>query len=260
MPPYLGDGFGNKPNKGLLAPHKPTSDPAEVAKQCELSLPLRAASSWSPYVDNGGTCMALGGKGYVIVAADTRLSLSLSLKSRGVTKTCALTESCVLASSGMQADRVALHKNLLAKIQLYSYQNNGKIPGVKALSQLLSTTLYYRRFFPYYTFNLLGGLDENGDGVVYGYDAIGCTEPLPYGVSGSGTSMALPLLDNQLLREHQKLAGGPAELTLAEALELIKEAFTSVGERDIYTGDSVEIYIITKEEGLKKELFALKRD
>ena len=32
----------------------------------------------------------------------------------------------------------------------------------EAISQMLSIMLYNRRFFPYYCFNIIGGLDETG--------------------------------------------------------------------------------------------------
>lgn len=67
----------------------------------------------------------------------------------------------MLASSGMQGDALTLHKNLMARIVWYKHQN-GKDMSTTAIAQLLSNTLYYKRFFPYYTFNVLGGIDDNG--------------------------------------------------------------------------------------------------
>ena len=49
------------------------------------------------------------------------------------------------------------------------------------------------------------------------------------------------------------------KLTKEAAAELCKDAFITAGERDIYTGDAVEVFTITKD-GVHKERFALKRD
>ena len=40
---------------------------------------------------------------------------------------------------------------------------------------------------------------------------------------------------------------------------LVKDIFTSAAERDIYTGDAVELQIITKD-GVELQRFALRRD
>ena len=42
-----------------------------------------------------------------------------------------------------------------------------------AIAQLLSVTLYGRRFFPFYAFCMVAGVDDEGVGAVYGYDAVG---------------------------------------------------------------------------------------
>ena len=103
----------------------------------------------------------------------------------------------MLASSGMQADALTLHKQLRAKMVWYVHQN-GKHMSTPALAQMLGNTLYYKRFFPYYTFNVLGGLDETGRGCVYSYDAIGSHERVTYAASGSGSLLVQPVLDSQV--------------------------------------------------------------
>lgn len=128
----------------------------------------------------------------------------------------------MLASSGMQGDALTLHKNLMARIVWYKHQN-GKDMSTTAIAQLLSNTLYYKRFFPYYTFNVLGGIDDNGIsrkyiyifkrnfklkiyiffqntgvGCAYSYDAVGSFERVKYSSSGTGQQLIQPFLDNQV--------------------------------------------------------------
>ena len=156
----------------------------------------------------------------------------------------------------MQADAVTLRKVLAWKIIMYRHKHN-KDMSTRAISQLLSNTLYYKRFFPYYTFNCLAGLDENGVGAVYGYDAIGSFERIPYGVTGSGSALITSILDNQVEFKTQQV--NKKKLTQEECLALVKDVMTAAGERDIYTGDSVDIIIIDKK-GMHEEKFQLRKD
>ena len=168
----------------------------------------------------------------------------------------------VLGTGGFRGDITTLQKLLAAKSTQYEHQHNeGMLPH--AVAQSLANTLYGRRFFPYYTWNVLAGLDENGVGVVYSYDPVGNYERVRVSVTGSGESLIQPLLDNVLERQHQALGAKPPplsiDLELADAIDLVKDAFISAGERDIRTGDEVEICIITKE-GIRVESHALNID
>jgi 20S proteasome alpha/beta subunit len=56
--------------------------------------------------------IAIAGKDFCLVAADTRMSLGYSILSREYSKTTKLTDKIVITSGGMVADIEALHKNL----------------------------------------------------------------------------------------------------------------------------------------------------
>ena len=50
-----------------------------------------------------------------------------------------------------------------AKLKQYKH-THGKDMSCSAIAQMLSSTLYYRRFFPYYTYNMVAGVDNEGKG------------------------------------------------------------------------------------------------
>lgn len=177
----------------------------------------------------------------------------------------------------MQADALALHALLRARLTMYEH-NCGKPMPTPAIAQMLANNLYYRRFFPYYTFNVLGGVDESGNGVAYSYDAVGSYESVKYSSSGTGQTLIQPFLDNQVRRkepieisirththtsnnisnnfthaepnkkiynENENATRQVARLnqtlrpaaapSVNEVVDLVKDALTSAGERDIYT-------------------------
>jgi len=127
-----------------------------------------------------------------------------------------------------------------------------------AVAQMASIMLYQKRFFPYYVFTILGGLDTEGKGVVYSFDPVGSYERQTCRAGGSAASLIQPFLDNQVDLKNQ--AGAVKKLpSMEQALKLVKDAFTSATERDIHTGDYLEIFIITKD-GVKVEKHELKKD
>jgi hypothetical protein len=99
----------------------------------------------------------------------------------------------------MIADTQALRSKLDEVIDGYEYKMFRK-PHLHPLASMLSKTLYGKRFFPFYTFNLLAGITPEGEPRVYGYDAIGSYDYQRYGVQGSGQQLMVGLLDNQFQR------------------------------------------------------------
>ena len=143
-----------------------------------------------------------------------------------------------------------------ARLTQYKHSHDAEM-SPSAVAQLLSVTLYYRRFFPYYAFCMIGGLDEEGKGAVYGYDAVGSFKRDDYGCMGSGQNFIMPILDN--LIGHKNRLDEKKSLSAEEVVAIVQDVFIIATERDIYTGDNVEIKIITKD-GTQTESFNLKTD
>ena len=144
------------------------------------------------------------------------------------------------------------------EVRSVSFANNKPI-GCVAFAQMLSNTLYMRRFFPYYAFNIVAGLDAEGKGAVFTYDAVGSYERTNYSCQGSGQQLIMPVLDNQLKTVSPLVlpaVSSATPLSEEEAIDLIKDCFATAGERDIYTGDAVELFVMNKD-GIRKETMPL---
>jgi 20S proteasome alpha/beta subunit len=70
--------------------------------------------------------------------------------------------------------------------------------STKAVAQMVSIMLYQKRFFPYYSWVLIGGLDEKGVGAVYTYDPVGSYEREKSKCAGSASTLITSFLDNQV--------------------------------------------------------------
>ncbi|CAH1786130.1 unnamed protein product [Owenia fusiformis] len=212
---------------------------------------------FNPYAFNGGTVLAVAGEDFSVVASDTRLSEGFSIFTRDNPKTYNLTSNTVLGCTGFHGDALTLTKVLEARLKMYEHEHH-KPMSTKAIAAMLSTILYYKRFFPYYVNNILGGLDEEGKGCVYSFDPVGSYERESFRAGGTASSMLQPLLDNQIGFKNQ-IGVDQTPLTKEKAIFLVKDVFTSAAERDIYTGDQLIINVITKD-GTRTEYFPLRRD
>ncbi|XP_059170143.1 proteasome subunit beta type-1-like [Physella acuta] len=212
---------------------------------------------FSPYDFNGGTVLAIAGEDYALIATDTRLSQGFSIHSRDCPKTYTLTNKTVLGCCGFHGDVLTLTKTIGARLQIFEKEHS-KVMPTPSVSAMLSTILYYRRFFPFYTHNLVAGLDDDGKGCVYSFDPVGSYEREVYRAKGSASAMLQPLLDNQIGGKNQQ-GYNVQPMPLQRCIAMVKDVFTSAAERDIYTGDNIRITVVTKD-GINTESFPLRKD
>jgi 20S proteasome subunit beta 6 len=209
---------------------------------------------WNPYRNHGGSSVGICGKDFVCIGADTRLSSNYDIECRHKPRIFKMSNSIMISCTGFDGDIDAFITRM--KINMSQYENQNFQPmSVESVARCVSNTLYSKRFFPYYTNVLVAGINKDGEGKLYGYDPVGTIEDLKYDSNGTGSAFAAPLLDSVFGTVHRNTKPFP-DITLNEAKDTIRDAICSVAERDIYTGDTLQIATITAE-GFKIEEFPL---
>ncbi|KAF9235654.1 nucleophile aminohydrolase [Melanogaster broomeanus] len=208
---------------------------------------------FNPYTENGGTILAIAGADFTVISGDTRQSEGYSIQTRYAPKVFRLTDRAVLAVNGFAADGNMFVKKVKERLEWYRHAHSKDMP-LRAIARLIQTMLYARRFFPYYVYNILGGIEEDGTGAVYSFDPVGSYEREACRAAGAAQSLVQPFLDNQashkpfpIYFKNQLAAPNmshPAHLPLPIVLSIVIDSFTGATERHIEVGDGLEMYIV----------------
>mmetsp|Transcript_34014 Transcript_34014/g.79652 ORF Transcript_34014/g.79652 Transcript_34014/m.79652 type:complete len:206 (-) Transcript_34014:1414-2031(-) len=195
-------------------------------------------------------------KNFSLIASDTRFSFGMALPTRTTTRIIKISSNIILASAGMYSDIFFLQNLIQIGIKKFKTENLEKCL-ISSCAFYLSYILYSKRFFPYYSFNLLAGLEKNREGSIFCFDAIGSFEKTSISCVGNGQSQIQPILDG--IFQKKSLLVKKDFQTLLSVKNCIKGIFLKVAQRNISIGDGLQMFIVTKK-GIFIENHFLKLD
>lgn len=192
----------------------------------------------------GATTIGITCKDGTILSSEKRVSYGHMIMSKSGKKTFILTDYVGAACAGLVADMQILIRQVAAYAKLYELDYGRRI-SVRSAAKSMSAILFERRYFPYITQTIVGGVDDEGSSI-YTLDPLGSVLPDKYATIGSGAEIAIGVLETSY----------KDDLSLDEGKDLIVRAMKSAIARDVASGNGIDLLIIT-EKGTREESIAL---
>ncbi len=180
----------------------------------------------------------------VVIGAEKRVLWGYTVVSKTGKKVFPITDNIVVGSAGVSGDYQMLSSFLMAESNLFELENRRAIT-VNAAAQLLSNILFSRKYMPYLTQTLIGGVDSDGSHL-YSLDLAGSLIEETYAAVGTATSLVLGVLE----------ANYHEDLTKEEAVQLAVKAIRSATRRDAMSGEGIDLLIVTPK-GIESKHFPL---
>lgn len=180
----------------------------------------------------------------VVIGAEKRVLWGYTVVSKTGKKVFPITDNIIVGSAGVSGDYQMLSSFLVAESNLFELENRRPIT-VKGAAQLLSNILFSRKFLPFLTQTLIGGVDEDGPRL-YSLDLAGSLIEESYSAVGTATSLVLGVLE----------ANYRKNLSREEAVNLAIKAIRSATRRDAMSGDGIDILVVTPE-GIEEKHYPL---
>ena len=172
----------------------------------------------------------------VTLATDTRVTMGFFIAHKQGKKVYQIDDHLAMTIAGVVADAQNVVEILKANAALFKLNNRRPMP-VAAASRLTANMLFSNRYLPLGLQAIIAGVDTEGPSI-YSLDPFGSiTEEKAFYSTGSGSPIALGILEN----------GYKTGITVEEALPLVVRAVKAAMKRDVASGDSFDVAVITKE-------------
>jgi len=199
----------------------------------------------SPFDINGGALVAMVGKDCVAIACDLRLGLQALTVSNNFPKIFNYAPSLYLGLTGLATDVSTVSELFRYKVNMYRLREERQI-APQTLANLVSSSLYEKRFGPYFVSPVLAGINhKTGKPFICGFDSIGCIDFAKDFIVGGTAS-------DQLFGTCEGL--WEPDLGPDELFETISQALLNAVDRDALSGWGAHVYIIEKDKVTKRLL------
>lgn len=205
----------------------------------QLSLPVLPLT-----LSIGGSAVAMVGKDCVAIACDLRLGMQSIGVSNDFEKIFNY-DHVYLGLTGLATDVLTLRDLFRQKTNLYKLKEERTIEP-ESFANLVSSTLYEKRFGPYFVGPIVAGLNsKTGKPFICGTDLIGCIDyAKDFIVSGTAADQLYGMCESLWQPDL-----GPEDL-----FETISQSLLNAVDRDALSGWGAVVYIITKDKVTKKLL------
>ena len=196
----------------------------------------------SEFMIPGATAVGLVFNAGVVLAAEKRFTYGNFIMSKTGKKVFMLNSNTGAAFAGMIGDMQVLARNMQSLIRMREMEIRRKMTP-NSVAKLMSVVMYNRKMAPFLNQVILAGVDETPS--IYILDALGSVIPDKYAVIGSGTEIAIGVVESEF-------ADGMDE---EKAKQLAIKSIKAASQRDAASGDGIDLMVISKG-GIKEEKVA----
>lgn len=185
-------------------------------------------------IGKGTTTVAIVCQDNVVFGTDTRVTMGYFVAHKQGKKVYKIDDHIAMTIAGVVADAQNVVDLLKANAALYKLDKGRPIP-ISAIARLAANVLFSNRGTLLLQ-ALVGGVDDTGSHI-FALDPLGSVTEETFSSTGSGSPIAYGVLEDR----YRKNMG------VKEGISLVVNAVTSAMKRDIASGDSFDIVVVSKD-------------